>query len=143
MRKKIVFVTITLFILSSCKKYPDGPSISLISKTERLSNSWKIAQALENDLDKTSDYQFAFTDYNLIIEEDGDYSFSYKALGILPVSETGKWSFNDDKTKVIFDPSSNNNTNNEWKILKLMEEEVWLIDEENNGNTLELHLIPN
>ena len=142
MKKIIITSLILIGVLSSCKKYEDGPAISLISKTERLSNSWKIAQVLEGGVDKTSDYQFAFNDYNLIFENDGDYSVSYKALGILQVTETGKWSFNGDKTKVILDPTSNNNANNELKILRLMEEELWLMDEDNNGVETEFHFIP-
>ena len=141
--KKITIALIpVLFFLSSCKKYPDGPGLSLISKTERLSNSWKVSQVLENDVDKTSDYQFAFTDYNLVIKNDGNYTINYKALGILTVNESGKWTFNGDKTKVILDPSSNNNPNNELVILKLMEDELWLLDEDNNGAKLEFHFIP-
>ena len=142
MRKLSIAFIIFLIFDTGCKKYPDGPGLSLISKTERLSNSWKISQVLENDIDKTSDYQFAFTDYNLIIKNNGDYTINYKALGILSVNESGKWTFNDDKTKVILDPSSNNNPNNELKILKLMEEELWLLDEDSNGAKLEFHFLP-
>ena len=142
MKKISLLFVITSIVLIACKKYPDGPAISLRSKTERLSNSWQMAQVLEGGVDKTSDYQFAFNGYNLIIENDGNYSYNYKALGVVPISETGKWAFNSDKTKVIFDPSSNNNGNNELKILRLMEEDLWLLDEDNNGAVTEFHFSP-
>lgn len=140
--KKIVALFIVIALVTSCKKYPEGPSFSLRSKTERLSNTWRFTKVLEDGVDKTSDYQSVFKDYKITINKDGTYSISYLGFGLLSYTETGNWTFNGDKTSVAFDPTSNSNSNWDLKILKLMETELWVLDEDNNGKDIEYHLQP-
>lgn len=140
--KKIALLAVLLTTIVSCKKYPEGPSFSLISRSERLANTWKIAKVLEDGVDKTSDYQSAFKDYAATVDKAGTYSLSYKILGLLSYSENGNWSFNDDQSMVTFDPTSNNNSNWDVKILKLKEDELWFLDEDNNGKKIEYHFQP-
>lgn len=142
MKKITLLSTLVLILAGSCKKYPDGPAISLRSKKERLANSWVISKAIEDGTDKTGDYQAALKDYNIIIDKGGTYSLSYIGLGLFTITENGNWSFSSDKTRVTFDPTSNNNDNNEWKILKLKEEELWVLDEDYNDKKLEIHFTP-
>ncbi|NSW45250.1 MAG: hypothetical protein HPY79_05505 [Bacteroidales bacterium] len=132
-------IIFTLFIIS-CKKYPEGPTISFISKTERLSNTWRVKQYFENGIDKTNDFNNVFQNYVLTIKKDYTYTLTYKAFGIINYSENGSWAFNSNKTGVIFNNNANNNTTN-WSILKLMEKELWgkYID---SNKTIEVHLIP-
>ena len=59
MKNAKLLVSIALLIVvsvTSCKKYPDGPLLSLRSKTEWVANNWKVGQALEGGKDVTSDY---------------------------------------------------------------------------------------
>ncbi len=51
----LVAAVVVLFNFSSCKKYPDGPSFSLRSKTDRLTGTWKIVDGdnYNNDVDIT------------------------------------------------------------------------------------------
>lgn len=140
--KKIIVVFALIILIASCKKYPEGPSLSLRSKTERLSNTWRFTKVLEDGVDKTSDYQTVFKDYKITINKDGSYSISYTGFGILSYTENGNWTFNGDKTYVGFDPTSNSNSNWDVKILKLMENELWVLDENNNGKKIEYHLQP-
>jgi hypothetical protein len=144
MKKITLFLTLAglLLLTFSCKKYPDGPSFTLLSKKERLENSWAMSKAYEDGVDKTGDYQSAFKDYNLIFTKSGAYSYSYSFYGFYTVSENGNWVFNSDKTKLIFDPASNNDANYEWTILRLKDEELWARDDDYNGKKLEIHLIP-
>lgn len=140
-----VIFSVTFF---SCKKYPDGPVFSLRSKTERLSNSWKIQQYKFNGADSTNFVKtYLFNNYRLLISKNGDYSINYNVvLGIVPIpfSETGKWVFSTDKKNVIFTKADGNTsaavgTNSTWEILKLKETELWAKFTQNNDVT-EVHL---
>ena len=143
MKKIIALSTILILVVSACKKYPDGPTFTLLTKRNRLENSWVIQQVLENGLDKTTDYKNVYKDYNLIIDKKGPCSASWSTLGFA-FAESASWAFNGNKTYVIFDPSSNNNGNTSWKILKLKDKELWALDDNfnNSGNDVDFHLIP-
>lgn len=141
--KKINFILsliLVCIIVFSCKKYPEGPTISFRSKTERLSNSWHVKQYIENGIDKTNDFNNVFQNYILTIRNDLSYTVSYKLLGVLNYNEFGNWAFNTNKTGITFKNNANNNTTN-WTILKLMEKELWgkYLD---SNKTIEVHLIP-
>jgi len=140
--KKITSLSIILIaiIFASCKKYPEGPSISFRSKVERLSNTWHVKQYFENGVDKTNDFNNICQNYTLTINKNETYTLTYKAFGLINYSEAGAWSFNTDKTGVTFKNNSNNQTSN-WTILKLLETELWgkYID---SNKTIEVHLIP-
>lgn len=140
--KKILFINLILiiFLFSNCKKYPDGPSISFRSRTERLSNSWHMKQYFENGTDKTNDFNNTFKEYCLTIKKNGECTTTYKLFGLVNVSDAGKWSFNSNQTGLTFVNNTNNETTN-WTILKLKENELWgsYID---SNKTIEVHLIP-
>lgn len=131
-----------LFALASvttgCKKYEDGPLISLRSKKARVANTWKIDKAYDNGSDVTGEYD----QYVLQLNEDGyakltaeyDYSgFTFSG------STEGRWSFEGDKENLKMD-FENNDADGTYKILRLKEDEMWL---EEAGNGRELHLKPN
>ncbi len=132
-----------LFLLTviaiGCKKYEEGPIFSLRSKKERLANTWKVAQWLENGVDKTNDFNNIFNGYVMTINKENTYSLTYKAFGIIPYSESGSWYFNTNKTSVTF--KNNNNNTSTWKILKLMEKELWGEFKDSN-KVIKVHLIP-
>jgi hypothetical protein len=137
---QISFLIITVITLLSglgCKKYPDGPLISLRSKTERVANNWKIGQALDNGHDVTSDYNR----YQLNLTKSGSASLSakYKFLGIdYEYVTTGTWAFVSNNEKISFD-FDNNDADAVYQILRLKEVEMWL---KKDGGTLEFHFVP-
>lgn len=138
--KLFASLVLAVIIIFSCKKYPEGPTISFRSKTERLSNTWHVKQYIENGTDKTNDFNNVFQNYVLTIRNDLSYAMSYKVLGLINYNETGIWAFNTNKTGITFKNNANNNTSN-WTILKLMEQELWgkYLD---SNKTIEIHLIP-
>jgi hypothetical protein len=80
-------------VLAGCKKYPEGPGFSISSAKSRIAQEWAIVLALLNG----SDVTLAFNDVFFDIEKDGDYTRK------TPFGNTlGTWSFNDDKTQIIF-----------------------------------------
>ncbi len=137
-RNKIILSLIIIIVLSiaSCKKYPDGPFLSLRSKTERVANAWRVGQAIDNGSDVTSDYN----KYELTTTKGGNASLSakYKFLGInYEYVTNGTWVFVSDKEKISFN-FENDDADAVYQILKLKEDEMWL---KKDGGTLELHLV--
>ncbi len=153
MKKLVALSLLFLILLSSCKKYPDGPALSLRSKKERLSNTWHINKYYYNNEDKTGDAQYLFADYTLVINKNGTYSLSFHTkvyfLTVLildtPSSESGKWAFNDDKSFVNFTPETSTNSNassSSYKILMLKEKELHAQTIDSNGNKTVVYLKP-
>lgn len=131
-----ILMASALFILgplTSCKKYEDGPYISLRSKTERVANTWKAERVTDNGEDKTSDY----SDFRITLTKGGDYTIT--PGGTFSISSSGTWSFINDKDDIqtISKPVLGMSTTNTYKILKLKENEMWLVD-----GSKEYHLIP-
>ena len=54
--KNLLFILFAI-LLCSCKKYKEGPAISLRTKTNRITGTWKIEKLYINDIDSTSEYQ--------------------------------------------------------------------------------------
>lgn len=136
-KKHLFLVAFVGLVLVSCNKYSEGPMVSLRSKSERVANTWKIKQAFRNGNDVTGEY----TAYTLTLSKDGDASLvaSYLILGATFTFNTnGTWQFNSDKTNLIFD-YENNDADNQYQILKLKEDEMWLREV---GGEDEIHIQP-
>lgn len=117
-----------LVLLTSCKKYEEGPGFSLRSKKERVANLWTIVYAYDykDSINITADYADETWDFT----KGGD--FVEKDNG--SIDKTGTWEFVSDKEKVVVKFQLDTLT---YDILKLKENELWLKDAEE-----ELHLIP-
>ena len=129
-------LVIVLITVTGCQKYPEGPLVSIHTRTERVANQWKVAQAIDNGSDVTSDYnQF---ELNLTKKGDASLTAKYVVLGsTFQYVTEGKWSFVSDQSKISFD-YDNNDADRVYRILKLKEDEMWL--KEDTG-TVELHFV--
>lgn len=131
-----LFIGLTLLI-ASCKKYEEGPALSLRSKTERVANSWRIAQALDNGNDVTSQYN----KFELDLTKGGsatlsaEYTFFNSELKYIT---DGTWVFVSNKEKISLN-FENDDADGVYTILKLKEKEMWV---KKDGDTVELHLVP-
>jgi hypothetical protein len=123
---------------NSCKKYEEGPTISLRSKTARVSNVWKIEKYLENGTDKTTN--FTNSNYTVTLTEDGNYSYSY-TFGSSNVTGSGKWEFQNKDTEIKIS-GINGVPSQTLIILRLKESEFWYYHMDGNDKD-EFHLIPN
>lgn len=136
-QNKIILIALVVILsATSCSKYPDGPMFSLRTKTERVTNNWKVAQALDNGVDETADY----TKYELDLAKDGGATLAakYVTFGVTYEFVTvGTWSFVDDKNKISF-VLDNDDANGVYQILKLQEDEMWL---KKDQGTIELHYV--
>lgn len=125
----ILAITILTFI-TSCNKYPGGPSLSLRSAKSRIINTWVFEQVLFNGADKTGLY----TNYTL------DYSSTNTFTRTSPSgSVTGTWSLNAEKTEVTVIFSAG--MQSKYTILKLKENEFWYKETLPSGEA-EYHLVP-
>ena len=120
--------------LTSCKKYSDGPTISLRSRTERVANTWKMEQVMLNGSDVTS--AFTSINYTETYDKSGSYSYS-STVG----SGSGKWSFENKDTQIKRQGVSGQSTV-DLTILRLKEKSFWYKYTDGNDN-YEFHLIPN
>jgi len=68
----IAFAGLLTFGVESCKKYPEGPTISLRTRKERVANTWKVDNYKVYGTDLTS----LFADYTETYTKDGNYSYN-------------------------------------------------------------------
>lgn len=138
--KKIILLIIPIaLVFTACKKYEDGPAISLNSKKHRLVNSWVIDRAYESGVDQTSTFKDTYVNYNLTIIKNGTYTLSYIFNNVSPYDESGDWKFSNDKGEVYFYNAANNsNIGDKWTIYKLKEKELWMKYYNSSGSATEL-----
>lgn len=136
---KLNHLILSLFILflmapaiQSCKKYPDGPALSLRSKTERLSNTWKV----ENYTINGSDFTSIVAGYTETFTKENNYSYSWGVL-----SGTGKWAFQNNNMEVKL-TGTEQQSSRVLYILKLEEKTLWYYYMDGNDKN-EVHLIQN
>lgn len=123
-----LFALISLITFDSCKKYPDGPMLSLRTKTERVSNIWKVEKCTKNGADITA----SKADRTYEFRKDGTFIYTSGSK-----TEQGTWAFVNKKEQLdvkTSDPFK-------WDILRLKEKEMWV--RENDGDVFEYHLVPN
>lgn len=136
-----VLFPLVLIISDSCKKYEEGPALSVRSKKARLDNVWKAELYYENDVDKTSDFHSVYTDARLTIGKDGSYSMYYKFLNLTDYNETGTWKLSSDKEFINFYRTSPNTDSWFWRILRLKDKELW-VESADSNSVNELRMIP-
>ncbi|MFN6943600.1 MAG: lipocalin family protein [Cytophagaceae bacterium] len=141
--KKIILWSLliaTTFTLSFCKKYEEGPAISLIPKKQRMANTWKYDKIIKNG----NQQHLSSIDRNitLTLESNGDaegqYSdggFSYKA--------PGTWIFDENKDKVTISLKHPWHTDTKtYDIIRLKRSELWLVYIDSSNDKWEYHWIP-
>ncbi len=136
--KDILLISMLILTVSSCK-YEDGPKLSLRTKKHRVVNTWILEKAFENGADKTSEYKNAFVDYRIELKDNNKYQLSYKAFNLLPYTESGEWSFINNKENISFTPEGKSTNPASWKILRLKEHETRVI-QAIDGKDVELWL---
>lgn len=121
-------ISVFLIVISGCKKYPDGPGFSLLSRKARLANTWHISSYFENSVDRTSDFKNIFQDAVFTTTKDGSYSLTYKAFGLTNYNETGTWRFINNDADFETNPNNGTGTTGKHHILKLKDKELWYTD---------------
>jgi hypothetical protein len=135
---KTIIKTLTILLIigatfNACKKYEDGPMISLRTKKARISGDWKIQNATFNNVDITP---LMPPNYTFDIEKDGKYKLTTDTI------ETGTWKFGEDKDDVYFDQDGPGAVETAYHILKLKNKDLWLKNTASNGDVTVLKLVP-
>ncbi len=136
MKNIIVIIAALAIVLTGCKKYEEGPSLSLRTKKARLVGEYSIAKYTYNGADQTDFLKALFGDaYQLHFEKDGTYHIH----GNFP--DDGTWKFNDDKTNILLTSSKSGATQQTLEILKLENKEIWYKHTTSGGDIEEAHWI--
>ena len=137
---RLVLKCVSLFIIVgmvSCSKYEDGPAISVRSKKDRLTNTWKMNRAFEGGEVVTENYE----QFMLQLLDGGYTKWVYIATFNDRTEEyetEGTWEFSDSKEELVLN-MENDHLDQSFIILKLDKEHLWLLDESSDR---ELQLEP-
>jgi hypothetical protein len=138
--KKLIIALCTLTfisttILTSCKKYEDGPAFSLRTKKARLQGDWKIDSFSIDGVDYTDDFKNLYgANYTWDIEKGGEY----RITGTDP--DKGSWKFGEDKDDVYFTSDDPGSQEEAYRILRLANKELWLKQTQPNGEVITIKL---
>ena len=137
---KILFLFALLFIIS-CKKYPDGPLLSLHSKEHRIAGSnnkkWDVSYFSINGYDSTSylKNQSGYGKYQFEREKDGRAVFVCLSTDLV-YGIGGYWKFSNHKNNIQVNAHSLNAMHfnlgpyaaddQSWVIQRLTETDLWL-----------------
>lgn len=132
-------MTITI---NSCKKYEDGPALSLRSKIARVANTWKVDKYIKNEVDETTDFKNKKINYIETFTKDGIWLYSYTKDDGEYKAESGNWGFDKNSKKEEIDRNAGGSSWEKLYILKLKEKEFWFWYMD-SGDKKEFHLIPN
>lgn len=113
-------------MFTGCRKYPDGPTISFISKEERVSNTWSATSIFRNNIDETVQYET----YDLTFTRSGTFSWTVRPAGAtIDVTLSGTWELASVKEQIrleYFDEVAAETRLLFMDILKLKEDEMWV-----------------
>lgn len=132
----LITIAFIPFILS-CKKYEEGPALSLNSKKERVCNTWRVEKAYEGNEEKTSEYE----GWRITFTKDNYYFFYTVGTSSVSLNYTGTWEFDNQKENIVarITDGSGLVEYRKYKIIKLMKNELKVIEV---GPDRELHLVP-
>ena len=118
--KKLMLAAAVVILLnfSNCK-YDDGPAVSLLTKTMRLTGEWEVVEIDNENLDDVRVY--------LEFEKDGDFTIRASYDGY-SYSIEGDWEWESGKDVVEVTVEGDKE---EYEILRLTNKELWFEDEDN------------
>ena len=113
-----------VFGSTSCKKYEDGPGLSLRTKTARVAGDWEVEKYISADGTEDTD------------SDNTTYSFDKDGSGTISASESGNsfsipftWEFTSNKEKIKLTTNFMGTTEtDEATILRLTNKEMWIKD---------------
>jgi hypothetical protein len=117
-----ILLSFAMMTSTSCKKYEEGPLISLKTKSARLTRAWKLDKAEQNGVDITN----ALPALEQTFNDDGSYSVSNNGTEF-----KGSWEFDGDKENILIKMTGSTDTDT-YKIIRLKSKELWL-DHDVNG----------
>jgi hypothetical protein len=149
MKKWIWIIIPALYLLMpGCKKYEDGPLMSLYSKGMRVNGTWYFERVTYNGQDSTIHYPYQQLNFFYIRDNDGGTFTWNHNIWAQELNEdlyqTGTWRFMADRDSfemVVYRNDFRDSTFHRWKINRLAYTEFWI--ERNMGDSIHIqwHLI--
>lgn len=126
-------LAVLAFLFVGCKKYEDGPTISLSSKKSRVVNVWEVEKVMDNGIDVTQAYLAFFPGFSIEMKKDNTYIITYTGSSN---ATTGTWDFDSNKENLITTPTGG--TAQTAKINRLTGKELW-VTETDGSDITEIH----
>jgi len=139
--KSIALLAIVMIAALGCRKYEEGPNISLRSPETRATNSWAIESITINGIEKSDEPGYA--DQRHYFFGDGQYTLTViDPVTLIAENIQGKWELYDSDRKMAL--TQNNfagqpDSVEDYKILKLFKKQMWL---RSIDNVSEIHFVP-
>lgn len=123
-KTRFLLLTLILFAVlsSACRKYEEGPSFSLRSKIERVSNDWNFQSLARNNIDESMDFE----KFNMNFTKAGRLTWTVKFPDADEVTVEGDWELASvkEQVKITFDdPDINGDTRLLFMDILLLEED--------------------
>ena len=120
----LVLFLLSVFVLSSCGKYEEGPMISLLPKMMRLTSQWQLDKLYIDDVEQTlSDDD---KDDYIDLKDGGVYEI-VTVSGSYSTTSTGTWELTSSKEQLVLKYDFGTITyNEEYDILRLTSKELWV-----------------
>ncbi len=115
---------VVLLTVGACKKYPEGPILSLQSRDARVAGSWAVEKVVVNSQESTgyySKYTYSYGSDNSYTEDNGFNSIK------------GSWAFTANQDSIIINYNASQ-VLHRFKILKLKKKAMWLIENVNGSS---------
>ncbi len=121
-KRLLTLFTVISFVLSltACKKYEDGPRLSISTKKARITNQWLLVEKIKS----RTKINVNFFDEQ-ILDLKRDHSFIYSEGSAAAV---GEWEFGSDKESLVLSVFLGNAIR--FKILRLTRNELWLQEDD-------------
>jgi len=124
----LALTILTAWSLGGCSKYEDGPSFSLRSKKERVTNNWVATRVFRNDIEETNFYSL----YGMEFQRNGGFvgriDRSDDTLGL--TERAGTWQLTAANTQIeitFLEPDPDTDQEKLFlTIRRLAEDELWV-----------------
>jgi hypothetical protein len=147
MKKIILFVIVAfLFTSNGCKKYEEGPWLSLRSAKRRLEHKRKIVSYQIDNVEEINTLHNAYINFYTydnhskdgptIAYFNNDSITKYGSYYFADHNKILKLNFHDGEDSMSVEPFLINSTYKEWTILRLTYNDLWLECDYNNQNYL-------
>jgi hypothetical protein len=140
--KRLLFL-LPLVLIFSCKKYEDGPALSLLSKKSRVANKWRVDKYYLNGNDMTVNYRSIITKETFQFFKGGSWQYTEASNWIMTIPyDHGTWSFANDKEDIEVVSDLSGMPVKTYHILRLKSKEMWLERQVTPDSLVEMHYIP-
>ena len=129
MKKHILYTLLLFIFIAGCKKYEDGPLLSLRTAKARVTGKWEFEYFEVNGSDSTAFLKGVFTEPPYYAFEPEGGNGEKEAFGVLC---SGHWGFAEHHRYLLVNIHCSyaigpyGAPEIEWRILRLTNKELWL-----------------